>query len=137
MRLTAQNVLSSETHQAGGCLTWCHTVSVITDDEAESLLPTRRSSRIIQRRHHVSEPLPGVPTHLPAGTYMASQALALPPLSMPSASGAHPCEASSRIAVTLPFWQAVPTIPCHSFEHAVSQHCRVFTFCLCRAFWCV
>lgn len=53
-------------------------------EEAESLLPTRRSSRIIQR-HHVSEPLPGFPTHLPAGAYMASQALALPPLSMPGA----------------------------------------------------
>ena len=67
----------------------CHTC--IADDEAESLLPTRRSSRITQRRHRVSEPLPGFPTHLPAGAYLTSQGLALPPLSMPSVSGAHPC----------------------------------------------
>ncbi len=73
----------------------CHGVkycACTVDDEAESLLPTRRSSRITQRRHRVSEPLPGFPTHLPAGAYMASQGLALPPLSMPSASGVHPCE---------------------------------------------
>ena len=64
-----------------------------SEEDAESLLPTRRSSRVAQRRHHVSEPLPGFPTHLPATAYMASQALMLPPLSMPSATGPHACEA--------------------------------------------
>ena len=63
------------------------------EEEAESLLPTRRSLRITQRRPHgVSLPLQGVPTHLPAGAYMTTQALNLPPLSLPSASLPHTCE---------------------------------------------
>ena len=68
-------------------LTACN---ALAEHEAESLLPTRRSSRITQRAH-TSEPLQGVPTHLPAGAYMATQALVLPPLSLPSASAAHAC----------------------------------------------
>ena len=64
-----------------------------SEEDAESLLPTRRSSRVAQRRHHVSEPLPGFPTHLPATAYITSQAIMLPPLSMPSATGPHTCEA--------------------------------------------
>lgn len=63
------------------------------EEEAESLLPTRRSLRITQRRPHgVSTPLQGVPTHLPAGAYLATQALNLPPLSLPSASLPQACE---------------------------------------------
>ena len=65
----------------------CH---ALAEHDAESLLPTRRSSRITQRAH-TSEPLQGVPTHLPPGAYMASQALVLPPMSLPSASAAHAC----------------------------------------------
>ncbi|CAK0764716.1 hypothetical protein CVIRNUC_003186 [Coccomyxa viridis] len=64
--------------------------------DAEPLLPTRRSSRITQRAH-TSEPLQGVPTHLPAGAYMASQALVLPPMSLPSASAAHAWDPQGRV----------------------------------------